>query len=796
MRFSLSKINQLLNTKLTLSEATSAFNRLGFEVEDTYQLSPVISDTLVVGKIIKIEKHANAERLNVCQVTIGNEVIKQIICGAPNVKLNANVIVALAGTDLGEVIIKISEIRGIKSEGMLCSLSELGIDPKVIADSQESGIFLFQAPDSRLGSSALEYLGFNDQFIELAILNDRSDMHSLFNVATELGATLNKKLHKISFAKPLVATFANTTKVTIKHPDYYAYSNLIINDYHQIDSPWWLVQYLMGINVKPQNLLTDLANYVNNLTSNPIDILDADKITDFNLKIVKENKEQQLDLEYNLLNKTFSKKVVLRNKEKTLAIGSSINNLAFVCDENSHKLLISSSSYSNLIARQYIKEFNNLVPNLNQHAKGSNPVSIPESLALFSNLLAEIVNDIKVSDIKTFNYQENNLRKFRLSIKKLDDYLGYKQDWSEAIQHLTRLGFDIKRADPYFIITIPSYRRDIELDVNLIAEFIRTLNYDNIRTIAPISNEEPTYPNARFHWEQELTQLLKAQNCFNTKTYSLVHNDHHNDFDIFNYQNPIKIKDPLSSSHETLRLSLIGSLFSALEYNANNYRKDINLFEISNVFYNNRKWTRQLGLVINGDIASSPLFDKLSLSNDFYVVKGLVDSIIKTLGIEDVSYQPLVDHPHFHPGTSAKIVINKQVVGCIGKAHPQFYNKFNAMIVILDLDLLFKNKKAIYIKNLSKLANVARDLSFVVPTSLNADQLIAAFKATPKVTFADVEIFDIYVDDKLKSQQKKVLSVKYWIKQKTKTLTKNGLEKIMDNIIKHVTNSLDAKIRN
>ncbi len=795
MRFSLSKINQLLKTNLTLEAATTAFNKLGFEVEDTYQLSSVVAKTLVVGKIVEIKKHPNANRLNICQVKINKTEVQQIICGASNVALNANVIVALPGTKLPEITIAKSEIRGIESLGMLCSLSELGISKKFLSDEQLKGIFIFECADNFLGSSAPTYLGLDEQFIELAILNDRSDMHSLFNVALELGAYLKKPVHKFAFNHRVKNNFKNNTKVTIKAQNYDAYSNVLINNYQVAKSPWWLVKYLMGINIKPVNLLKDLANYVNNLTSNPIDILDADKIKDFNFEIINDPKNYKGDFEYQLSNQSFSNKVVLKNQQAILSIGASIHNLAMTVSENTTSLLVSSSSYSNLIARKYIKEFNNLNPNLIQHAKGSNPFSITESLTLFVNLLNEIVSDINVSEIKTFDTCKYNSAVFQLSIEKLNSYLGYQQDWSEAIAHLTRLGFKIEKAKNVLTIKVPSYRKDIEIDVNLIAEFIRTLDYDKIKILPPIGAEENTYPDARFQWENQLNNILSAHNLFNTKTYSLVNQDHYQDFDIFSYPKPIKIQDPLSSSHQVMRLSLINSLLSALEYNANNYKKDVNLFEIGNVYYGDHQYARHLALVINGNFVDSSLFKDKSLNNDFYVVKGLINSLIGSVGIKEIAYQPLVDHPHFHPGTSAKIMINNQVIGCIGKPHPQFYNKFSPIVVTLDLGLLFAAKKTIYIENISKLANVERDLSFIVADDLLADQLINIIKKTPTVNFADVVIFDLYVDADLKVHNQKVLSIKYWVKQLEKTLNKKDLESIMNKIITHVSANLDIKIR-
>ncbi len=795
MRFSLSKINQLLATNLTLEKASNAFNQLGFEVEETYHLSSIVSDKLVVGKIISITKHPNASRLNICQVKINQDQIQQIICGAPNVKLDANVIVALPGAKLPKLTIKISEIRGVESAGMLCSLSEIGISSANLGAEQQDGIFLFECADKFLGNSALAHLELDAAFIELAILADRSDMHCLFNVGLELGASLNKPLLLPTFKKVPLAAFKNPTTIKIKTPDYYAYSNVIIDNYQALPSPWWLVKYLIGINIKSVDLITDLANYVNNLTGNPIDILDAHKVNNFDLEIINDPKNYQLDLSNQLLAHQFSNKVVLKNHSDILAIGASINNLAFMHDAKSTKLLISSSSYSNLIARQYIKSFNNLNNNLNQHAKGTNAATIADSLSLFINLLSQISPTITISNIVGIKPKIAKPKTFKISIAKLNSFLGYSQDWTDAITHLERLGFNIKLTNNNLSISAPQYRQDIELDVNLIAEFIRMLNYDTIKVLAPIGNEENTYPDARYLWEQQLMRLLSGQNIYNTKTYSLVSETNLADFDIFNYQNPIRIKDPLSSSHQVMRLSLIRSLLNILEYNANNYAKDVNLFEISNVYYGDRQATRHLSLVINGDLVKSSLFNDLSLSNNFYTAKGLVNAIIATQGIEQVSYQPLTNHPHFHPGTSAVILINQQVIGYLGKPHPNFYNKFSPIIISLDLDALFELRKPIYIAAVSKLAQIERDISFVVHADLLAGELINLIKATPDVAIADVTIFDFYQDETLKNQHQKVLSVKYWITQTTTTYNKKDLEIILHKIVDYVTNNIPAQIR-
>ncbi len=795
MRFSLKKINQILKTKLSVDEVAKLCNRLGFEIEETYQISNLVSQFLVVGKIVEIKKHPQADRLNVCQVMIKPNVTTQIVCGASNVALNKNVIVALPGAELDHITIKKSVIREVESNGMMCSLSEIGVDKKSLSEQLVEGIHLFECPESDLGKNALEFLGLNDYFLELDILADRSDMNNSFNVARELAAVL-----KIDFAiencfSAIEADFKNNNKIVIKDEVCFSFSNLFIKDYQKQDSPWWLVRYLIGIKIKSVNLLVDLANYVANLTGNPIDIYDAKKINNHDLEIIKNNQNQEIKLVNILKEKNISNKVVIKNSDQIIALAGSINGQNYAINDNSSALMITSASYDNITMRSYQKEFNNLNLNLNHHIKGTNWTTNKASLELFAKLLKEISKTTLVSNANVANNKKVVTKTIKLPLVKLNSFLGYETDWKDPFSHLARLGFISKLTQAIYEVEIPAYRIDVTLDVNLIAELIRTLDYDKIKTLAPINKEAPTYPQARYYWERNLMKLLQNNNIYNCRSYSLVSEEEYQDYNIFNFKNPIKIKDPLSNLHSVMRWSILPSLLKTLEYNANNYRSDINLFEISSIHYNGREITRHLSIVVNGNLVNSQVFKDLNITNDFFAVKGLIDTIIKTTRNNKISYVALTDNPHFHPGTSALIKVEDCVIGVIGKPHPQHYSKFSPLIVTIDLTKLYNLNKSIQAPTINKLANINRDISFVVAEDITAAQIVAVAQTAPIENLIKVEVSDVYVDDALKANSQKVLSIKYWLKQTDNSYTKEELEKHMEAIILVVCKELNGILR-
>ncbi|MGD9760878.1 MAG: phenylalanine--tRNA ligase subunit beta [Candidatus Izemoplasmatales bacterium] len=787
MKVSLNWLNQYFNKKIDPNILVTKFNLMSQEVAGLNRLVPI--DGLVIGHVKSLKKHEDADKLSVCIVDVGTEEL-QIICGAPNVAQNQKVIVAKAGVVLpGNFKIKKAKIRGVESNGMICSLAELDIQE---FDNQEKGIYVL-GQDAVPGEDALKYLHLDDLILELDLTANRADLLSLRGVAYDTACMLDLDLF---FHEPTVIRETTENPVSIftqtkNSPVYYGQilENIVIKE-----SPYWIKSRLLASGIRPINNVVDITNYVMLEYGQPLHAFDYDKIHS-NRIIVREAHENEtivtLDGEKRLLK---AGDLLITDGEKPIALAGVMGGLETEIGSKSRRVLLESAVFNPIKVRKTAGRLNLKSEASNRFEKGIDHSKTLEALNFACELLIKYANAVVVGLPSFYNTLSTKNKTITLSLEKIKSVTGsdFTEDTVKNIFH--RLRFKFKEKGGIFRVSIPT-RRPMESYQDLIEELVRINGYDNIPLSIPLT---PT--QGGLNKKQKTKRLLRnyfvGRGFFETKTYSLLTSELATKFDLEN-KNTIKIMNPLTKEREYLRHSLIPSLISVLIYNRARKIDDIFIFEIGNTYFEDGE-IEKLAVLLNGKIDFS-LWQNQNNSVDFYHLKGLIESLLKQLKIHDYDFR-VSENPIsvLHPGISADLLVNNEVIGFLGKLHPEEEHELGVKdIYVCEIELKKIYSEALSSEltynEISKYPSIERDLAIFVENDILAEQITNCIKNTSKKLLKSVDIFDVYYDSE--KTGKKSIALRLEFSSNNRTLETKEVDDQINRIIETLKLELKAELR-
>ncbi len=801
MKITFDWLKDHISTNFKEEKLLDQLTNIGLEVESVENLSSGL-DLFKVAKILKIEKHPNADRLKICDVDVGEKEIKKVVCGAENAKKGLITVYAPPGAIIPKTKTKlvVAKIREVVSYGMLCSESELDIS------NESNGIIelSLRKYGKNIGKSYFSKLNLN--LIDLSITPNRPDCLGVRGIARDLAAAGFGKMRNVK-EKKIKSKSKQLLKVKIKkekNQGCVAFGSCLITNVKNTDSPQWLKDKLISVGQKPISAIVDITNYVMLDNNRPLHAYDADKIKGG--IIVRNSKSGEkfsaLDNKnYNLE----SGMCVISDDEGVLGLGGIIGGTRSGTEFNTKNILLESAYFEPRSIRKTAKKLNIDTDAKFRFERGIDPLSIENGL----NKAALLIKDICGGEISKIDLQK--IRNYKKRIIKFDYNLfykisGFKISINEKLKILENLGFEIKKEKKYLKLIVPSWRPDISQDVDIVEELVRMTGYDKIKVINPIkirTKTTLTRSQKLFHF---LQRAIASKGYLEAITWSFTDANYNNHFK--NKNKEIKIINPISSELSVLRNSIFSNLIMYMSKNLDRGIKDLSIFEIGPIFYGYNPG--QQNTVICG-LSAGKKFRSSWIDNErdvdlFDVKRDVVQTLVEAGYNSNKFFIDSETPNYYHPGKSGRLFLNKEkdkVASYFGEIHPSILKKIDLKTEsLVGFEIFFDNlklpKKSLNDQKIkfsvSDFQKSERDFAFIVNKDVKAQDLINAVSSVDQNLISNIKIFDVYEGEHIPDNQKSI-AINVTIQSLEKTLNDSDLEKINNSIIKAVENRTGAKIR-
>ena len=796
MLVSLKEINKYVS--LEGLDAKMIADGLTFSGTEVEEITTLASGTnLIIGHIVNCIDHPDSDHLHVLKVDLGPKYgTKQIVCGAPNARVGLKVIVAMVGAKLPGGEIKPSVIRGVESNGMCCSLLELGVDAKYLTEYQTKGIE--ELPnDAPVGEeNVLGYLGLDDTVLNLKVLANRPDLLSLYQVAKEIGAVFSRKVSIPTYEKE--ETFTTSLKVGSETKRCTQFAGKEIKGIKIKPSPKWMSSFLMAMGTRSINNIVDIGNYVMLLTGQPLHMYDADKLPKDELIARDDFKGEVVALDEKPY-KVIEGDIVITSNKVPMCLGGVMGALKCAVDENTTHIYIEAASFDGASIRHTSNRLGLASESSSRFVKGTNHFQAEKVINFATYLIKELCEAKEFSNI--VNYQEETYEQkvIKTSVYRINNRLGTAFSSKDIKEALTRLHFEVK-GEEELEVKVPQERLDVTCDADLSEEVIRLLGYKYVKATLPTlptSLGSLDEAQLRLKTIRDLLLDLGLDECL---TYSLVSKKEAEQFNLLNKDNKYQILNPLTDEHEIFRTHILSSLLKAASYNINHQNKNLALFETSNMVSKENR-SEHLAIVLVGNELNQNLMNQVPYN--FFHMKGIVENIFTVLGIEKSRYKferCKEKGKELHPGKSADIIFQGQVIGKLGEVYPSIYKEYSlgkttAVVLEMNLDSLLTAKVSlIKNENYSKFPTVTRDLALVVSRDIDSSELIRTIKMVGKGIVKEAEVFDVYVGD-LSLTKKKSLAISITFSSKDHTLQDKEVVDTLDKIKFELNRVYNAELR-
>ncbi|HAR3477840.1 TPA: phenylalanine--tRNA ligase subunit beta [Staphylococcus aureus] len=784
--------NEWLKEYVTIDDSVSnlaeRITRTGIEVDDLIDYTKDIKN-LVVGFVKSKEKHPDADKLNVCQVDIGEDEPVQIVCGAPNVDAGQYVIVAKVGGRLpGGIKIKRAKLRGERSEGMICSLQEIGISSNYIPKSFESGIYVFsesQVP----GTDALQALYLDDQVMEFDLTPNRADALSMIGTAYEVSALYNTKMTKPETTSNELELSANDElTVTIENEDKVPYySARVVHDVTIEPSPIWMQARLIKAGIRPINNVVDISNYVLLEYGQPLHMFDQDAIGSQQIVVRQANEGEKMTTLDDTERELLTSDIVITNGQTPIALAGVMGGDFSEVKEHTSNIVIEGAIFDSVSIRHTSRRLNLRSESSSRFEKGIATEFVDEAVDRACYLLQTYANGKVLKDRVSSGELGAFITPIDITADKINRTIGFDLSQNDIVTIFNQLGFDTEINDDVITVQVPSRRKDITIKEDLIEEVARIYGYDDIPSTLPVFEKVTSGQlTDRQYKTRMVKEVLEGAGLDQAITYSLVSKEDATAFAMQQRQT-IDLLMPMSEAHASLRQSLLPHLIEAASYNVARKNKDVKLFEIGNVFFANGEGelpdqVEYLSGILTGDYVVNQWQGKKE-TVDFYLAKGVVDRVAEKLNLE-FSYRR-ADIDGLHPGRTAEILLENKVVGFIGELHPTLAadNDLKRTYVFeLNFDALMAVSVGyINYQPIPRFPGMSRDIALEVNQNIPAADLLSTIHAHGGNILKDTLVFDVYQGEHLE-KGKKSIAIRLNYLDTEETLTDERVSKVQAEI--------------
>ena len=776
-------------SNITDEELHAKINAHVCEIETYKKL--VEATNLTIGYVHDCVMHPDSDHLHICQVEVEPGVIKQIVCGAPNVDKGQKVIVANVGAVLpGDFKIKAAKVRGVESNGMLCSLQELGIEEKYIDEEFKHGIQLL-GEDAEIGACPLEYLGLDDTVIDLDVTSNRSDLLSIEGAAFDIGAALDQPVYTIIPELEEVEE-ENTVTVDVQTEGCYKYLTRVIKNVTIQPSPQWLKAKLIASGVRPINNVVDITNYVLFEMGQPLHAFDKDRLG--NHIIVRDAVEGEKLVTLDEIERTLTfTDVVIANETEALCLGGVMGGLSSEVENDTKNVLLEAAYFDPLRVRKTSSRLGLKSESSTRFERKIDYERVERALDYAAQLIAELGEGEVLKGVTGVITKVLPTQTVDITVNKINGVLGTSLSKEEVEHIFDRLAYNYKLNGDVYTIVLPSRRMDLEASYQDIIEDVARMNgYDNIpTTIASISSKGGlTYKQSR----SRQTKLFFSNMGLNeVVTYSMIAEK-----DLYAYtlteKDPIKVLMPMTEDKAVMRQSLLNGVVDAIAYNKARKVENLSIFEIGNT-YSTESEVLKLAGAMNG-VFESLLWKGSKQVADFYVLKGVLDAYFERMGA-NVTYKAYSELENLHPGRTAGIYLGEKMIGYIGELHPRFAKKqgVNGTVVFeIELDDVLSLNNSFKYKPLNKFPSVTRDLAIVVKKDITCEEVLSIVRQTTRKNLVNLEVFDLYTGENV-AEDEKSIAIKLTLEDASKTLESTDVDKIIKSVVNRLQFNFQAKLR-
>lgn len=774
-----------IDDNITIKELAEDMTSIGNEYDSCGKLIPATN--LVIGEVIECVNHPDSDHLHVCKVNVGNEVL-QIVCGAPNVRTGLKVIVALDGANLPGGVIKKGIIRGQESNGMLCAMSELGLEHKFLTDKDIKGIHELPS-DAKVGDDPIKYLQLDDEVIDFELTSNRGDLLSILGMAYEIGALYNKKVKDIDLTfKENNEDINNSFMVDVKTDNCPLFLAKKVKNVTIKESPDFIKNRLIASGIRPINNVVDISNYVMLETGQPLHYYDSNRLGDTLVVRMADEGEKLTTLD-NIERALSNNDIVIANNYEAVGLAGVMGGLTTEIEEDTKDIIIESAIFDKTLVRKTSKKILRSEAS-NRFEKGLDPKRTYMAMMRSCHLLEKYADAEIVGGMVEYNTLDMDDEVVPITVNKINQVLGTELEEDTILDIFTRLGFTYEKTDENILVTVPTRRCDISITEDLIEEVGRIYGIDNIQGRVMTLPVKPGNVNKN---NRIIRNKLASLGLNETLSYALIPYSEVKKYTLDEFE-IVKLLDPMSEDRNSLRYSLIPSLMSIYEYNKARGNKDICIYEIGKGFSKiNGEYHEEskLAILMTGlyNLGMKPK------KVNFYTIKGIMEELLDYLGYSNRYSLKVEDIPNeLHPGQSASIILNNVKIGIIGKVHPSV-TKDDIYVLEINLDKMFTFRvKQMQYKEISKFPGVKKDLAFVVDKKITAQEVMAAIKKAGGRLVTDIKVFDVYEGDNVETG-KKSLAFSLTFEDATKTLNDEEVMTVFNRIIEEVENKLKVKVR-
>lgn len=786
MKLSTNFLKDYIDIDVDVKQLAEDMTRVGNEYDSASNL--INATKLVIGQITECEPHPDSDHLHLCKVNIGTEVL-DIVCGAPNARTGLKVIVALDGAILPDKTIKKGMIRGQESNGMLCSIAELGLEHKFLKPEDSEGIAEL-GEDAEIGGDPIKYLQMDDGVIDFELTANRGDLLSILGMAYEVGAIYDKKVKDVDLKHKESGEDINKTfKTEVKTENC---SKLLVKKVENVkieESPIFIKNRLIASGIRPINNVVDISNYVMLELGQPLHFYDADKLGNKLVVRMAEDGEKLTTLD-NVERTLTSEDIVIADATHGVGLAGVMGGLETEVEPDTKNIIIESAIFDSVKVRKTSKKIVRSEAS-NRFEKGLDPERTTMAIERACKLLEEYAGGTVVTGTVEYDKTNNKEKEIEITFKNINDVLGTVIPNEEILNVFRKLGFSYKVNGEKIKVTVPTRRLDISIKEDLIEEVSRIYGVDNIEGKLPIV---PMRKGSYDKTQREIRNKMIALGLKETLTYVLINDKEVNGYTLDKFE-PLKLLDPITEDRNTLRYSMIPSLYKVYEYNKAREQKDISIFEIGKGFYKKGEVygeDTKLCVLMSGKYSTGLNNNK---TVDFYVIKGIAEEVLDYLGYSGrYSFMKQEMPKEMHPGQSAMINVNGSNIGMIGKIHPSV-TKDDVYVLEINLDELFTKKvgKMKY-KEFSKFPSINKDIALVVDKKSVSKDIEKVIKSAGGSLLTNIEVFDVYTGVGV-GIDKKSIAYSLTFSDMKKTLTDEEINGLMDKIIDAVSKKCGAELR-
>ncbi|NOU99889.1 phenylalanine--tRNA ligase subunit beta [Paenibacillus planticolens] len=799
----------------TAEELAEKLTRSGIEVDIVEDRNKGVTN-VVVGYVKSREKHPDADKLSVCVIDAGQGEDLQIVCGAKNIDAGQKVPVAMIGAVLpGGLQIKRAKLRGVESQGMICSAKELGLNDKLLPKEIQEGILVLPE-DTEIGKSILDVLAINDKVLELDLTPNRSDCLSMLGAAYEIAAILGRSV-KLPDAEAALETAGTagvkaadriSVKITATEQCSH-YAARLIEGVRVGTSPLWMQNRLMAAGIRPINNIVDITNFVMLEYGQPLHAFDAEQLNNGHIDVrLAEAGEKLVTLDD--VERTLEPHMLLiTDGTKPVAIAGVMGGANSEVTDGTTRILLESAKFAGSSVRRTSRQLGLRSEASLRFEKEVNPEAVLPALNRAAALIAQYAGGQVADGIVEAVAGSHKPVSIELAADRVNNYLGTELSLAEMGQIIERLHFSFEQAgEGKLLVHVPSRRGDITRDVDLIEEVARLFGYDNIPTTLMTGVTTPGSLSKEQAVRRITRNLLTQSGLHEVITYSFTHPDQTVSLPgLYPAAKPISLAMPMSEDRSQLRTSLLPHLLEVVSYNRNRTMDDVAIFEVGKAFVTDESSLTALpqeklllSVVMTGKRTGAHWAQK-SEAVDFYDIKGIFERLISYLGVKGLTYTS-ASPDGFHPGRTAELLLTtsegQKVIGRIGQLHPTVQQQRDLDdTYVLEVELapiLEAAGDAIVYKLLPRYPSIGRDLAVVVNASVPVGLMEQTIAEVAGDLLESIQVFDIYTGERLGANRKSV-AIALVYRHAERTLLDEEVTELHAKVVQTLEQQYEAELR-